>query len=255
MLWTSACTQARRGGASLPRAAGSLYGVRHGAALRTIPPRRPRSRRSPGPRSTRLPEPFASHLGEVVLQVEELAEAELLADLGIDDPLDLTGLYEGLPIGEKSVDIRRASCPTGSACSAARSSTNGSRKARSLEHLVRHILIHEVGHHFGLSRRGHARARGAGLSALLEGRGLALVRGGRLLFEGLDLELGPGEALHLTGPNGSGKSSLIRLAAGLLRPAAGTIERGRVRAGRRASRARPRTAAGQGAGLLARADA
>jgi heme exporter protein A len=51
-------------------------------------------------------------------------------------------------------------------------------------------------------------------------------RGGRLLFEGLDLELGPGEALQVAGPNGSGKSSLIRLAAGLLRP-----ERGRVEAG------------------------
>ena len=50
-------------------------------------------------------------------------------------------------------------------------------------------------------------------------------RGGRLLFENLDLQLGPGEALHLTGPNGSGKSSLIRLAAGLLRAESGRIDR------------------------------
>jgi len=49
-------------------------------------------------------------------------------------------------------------------------------------------------------------------------------RGGRLLFEALDLKIGPGEALQLVGPNGSGKSSLIRLAAGLLRPEAGRIE-------------------------------
>ncbi len=60
---------------------------------------------------------------------------------------------------------------------------------------------------------------------LLSGQGLALVRGGRLLFEGVDVALSPGEALHVTGPNGSGKSSLIRLVAGLLKPAAGTIER------------------------------
>ncbi len=49
-------------------------------------------------------------------------------------------------------------------------------------------------------------------------------RGGRLLFEGLDLDLGPGEALQVVGPNGSGKSSLIRLAAGLLRPESGRVE-------------------------------
>ncbi|WP_240325624.1 heme ABC exporter ATP-binding protein CcmA [Sphingomonas mesophila] len=61
--------------------------------------------------------------------------------------------------------------------------------------------------------------------SLVSGRGLALVRGGRLLFEGLDLELGAGEALLLTGPNGCGKSSLIRLVAGLLQPSAGTVRR------------------------------
>ena len=60
---------------------------------------------------------------------------------------------------------------------------------------------------------------------LLHAEGLALVRGGRLLFEGLELQLDGGEALHITGPNGSGKSSLIRLIAGLLKPAAGRIER------------------------------
>jgi heme exporter protein A len=60
---------------------------------------------------------------------------------------------------------------------------------------------------------------------LLAFENVTLHRGGRLLFERLDLMVGAGEALHLTGPNGVGKSSLIRLAAGLLKPAAGTIKR------------------------------
>ncbi len=53
--------------------------------------------------------------------------------------------------------------------------------------------------------------------------GVACWRGGRLLFEGLDLALEPGDALVATAPNGAGKSSLLRLAAGLLRPLWGTV--------------------------------
>jgi heme exporter protein A len=60
---------------------------------------------------------------------------------------------------------------------------------------------------------------------LLALRGVACIRGGRLLFEGLDLELAAGEAALVTGPNGAGKSSLLRLAAGLLRAAAGEVVR------------------------------
>jgi heme exporter protein A len=61
--------------------------------------------------------------------------------------------------------------------------------------------------------------------SLLAFRGVACERGGRKLFEGLELAVGRGEAALVTGPNGAGKSSLIRLAAGLLRPAGGTVER------------------------------
>jgi heme exporter protein A len=60
---------------------------------------------------------------------------------------------------------------------------------------------------------------------LLRVEGAALVRGGRLLFEGLDLMLEPGEAVQVTGANGSGKTSLIRMVAGLLEPSAGRVER------------------------------
>lgn len=62
------------------------------------------------------------------------------------------------------------------------------------------------------------------MSALLRLEGVACLRGGRLLFEGLSLALAPGEALWVQGPNGAGKSSLLRLAAGLLAPAVGKVE-------------------------------
>jgi heme exporter protein A len=61
------------------------------------------------------------------------------------------------------------------------------------------------------------------VKALLRFENVTLRRGGRLLFENLNFELGAGDCLQVTGPNGSGKSSLLRLAAGLLR-----AERGRV---------------------------
>jgi len=58
---------------------------------------------------------------------------------------------------------------------------------------------------------------------LFEGRDLLCVRGERRVFAGLDFALGAGGLLILIGPNGSGKSSLLRVMAGLLRPARGAL--------------------------------
>ncbi|MEY4238665.1 MAG: hypothetical protein RL339_1266 [Pseudomonadota bacterium] len=99
----------------------------------------------------RLPQPFAAHLAGVVLQVEEFADAETLALLGIEDPFELTGIYEGVPVGEKH------SAPSGTLPDRIRLFRAPildewiARGDETLEHLVAHVVIHEVGHHFGLS--------------------------------------------------------------------------------------------------------
>src|SRR3546814_6914444 len=49
-----------------------------------------------------LPAEFRAYLGDIVFAVEEYADEETLAALGIDHPLDLSGLYHGRPVGEKS---------------------------------------------------------------------------------------------------------------------------------------------------------
>jgi predicted Zn-dependent protease with MMP-like domain len=99
----------------------------------------------------RLPAQFSAHLGAVVLLVEEFADEELLADLGIEDPFELTGVYEGLPLHEKSIaDSGRLPDRIRLFRQPILDEWIG-RGDETLEHLVAHVLVHEVGHHFGLS--------------------------------------------------------------------------------------------------------
>ena len=99
----------------------------------------------------RLPAQFAEHLGDVVLRVEEFADEELLAATGIEDPFDLTGVYEGLPLHEKSIGHSGAMPDRIRLFRAPILDEWIARGDETLEHLVAHVLIHEVGHHFGLS--------------------------------------------------------------------------------------------------------
>jgi predicted Zn-dependent protease with MMP-like domain len=99
----------------------------------------------------RLPAQFRTYLGDVVLRVEEFADDELLAELGIEDPFDLTGVYEGTPLYEKSIEHSGRLPDRIRLFRGAILDEWIARGDETLEHLVAHVLVHEVGHHFGLS--------------------------------------------------------------------------------------------------------
>jgi predicted Zn-dependent protease with MMP-like domain len=98
----------------------------------------------------RLPAEFRRHLTKVVLRVEELADGSVLDAMGIEDPFELSGLYQGRPVSEESAWVSGELPPlvhlyrrplldewveTGVA----------------LEDLITHVIVHEIGHHFGFS--------------------------------------------------------------------------------------------------------
>ncbi len=97
-----------------------------------------------------LPDPFAAHLKDVVLQVEEFADDETLEALGIEDAFELTGLYEGVPLTQKSVD-QSGGLPDRIRLFRRPILDEWTCGHDSLEHLIAHVLIHEAGHHFGFS--------------------------------------------------------------------------------------------------------
>ena len=97
-----------------------------------------------------LPEPFADSLGDVVLLVEEFADDATLDAMGIEDPFELSGLYEGVPLTEQSVS-QSGSLPETIRLFRRPILDEWAGGNNTLEHLIAHVLVHEVGHHFGLS--------------------------------------------------------------------------------------------------------
>jgi predicted Zn-dependent protease with MMP-like domain len=97
-----------------------------------------------------IPDELKRHLGPVVIRVDDFPDEETEDEMGLESPFDILGLYRGVALPHKSVSsilpnidmiflYRRPIldywCETG----------------EDLEHVVRHVLIHEIGHHFGLS--------------------------------------------------------------------------------------------------------
>lgn len=103
-----------------------------------------------------IPRRLRRHLGAVVIRVEDFPDEETERAMGLDSPFDILGLYRGVALPHKSVSdphphmdmiflyrrpILEYWCETG----------------EDLGHLVRHVLVHEIGHHFGFSDADMAR--------------------------------------------------------------------------------------------------
>lgn len=98
----------------------------------------------------RLPSPFAESLGDIVLLIEEVASPETARRVGLRHPMQLSGLYEGVPLNHQSV-LQSGTLPERITLYRRPIIAEWQSTRVSLEQLVSHIVIHEVGHHFGFS--------------------------------------------------------------------------------------------------------
>ena len=98
-----------------------------------------------------LPAAFRQQAGEIVFRVDDFAADEVLEDLGLQDAFELTGLYQGVDLGRRSL---LDPSPTPARVFLYRRPILDEWAERgdvSLAELVTHVLVHEIGHHFGLS--------------------------------------------------------------------------------------------------------
>jgi predicted Zn-dependent protease with MMP-like domain len=97
-----------------------------------------------------IPDALKRHLGPVVIRIDEFPDEETEDEMGLESPFDILGLYRGVALPHKSISSVSSNidmiflyrrpildywCETG----------------EDLAHVVRHVLIHEIGHHFGFS--------------------------------------------------------------------------------------------------------
>ncbi|MGE3302436.1 MAG: metallopeptidase family protein [Hyphomonadaceae bacterium] len=98
-----------------------------------------------------LPAQFRAMAGDVVIRIEDFADAEVLSDLGIEDPFELTGLYSGVDLTRQSYLDPARSIPMVFLYRRPILDEWADRGNVVLGELVAHVLVHEIGHHFGLS--------------------------------------------------------------------------------------------------------
>ena len=98
-----------------------------------------------------MPSAFRDLAGDVIFRIEDFADDETLADLGMEDPFELTGLYHGVDLTQRSMMDPAPQAPIVFLYRRAILEEWIERGDVSLRDLVTHVLVHEIGHHFGLS--------------------------------------------------------------------------------------------------------
>ena len=98
-----------------------------------------------------MPSTFRDLAGDVIFRIEDFADDETLADLGMEDPFELTGLYHGVDLTQRLMMDPAPQAPIVFLYRRAILEEWIERGDVSLRDLVAHVLVHEIGHHFGLS--------------------------------------------------------------------------------------------------------
>lgn len=98
-----------------------------------------------------LPDAFRGAAAAVLLRVEEFVQDDMLTDLSIDSPFELTGLYDGIPLTQKSVAEQQLQPDTIWLFRRAILDEWVERGDVTLTDLVTHVVVHELAHHFGWS--------------------------------------------------------------------------------------------------------
>ena len=99
----------------------------------------------------RLPEGFRRLCDGVAVRVEDFPDDETLREMGLDSPFDLLGLFRGIGLAQGGASLQTGQFPNMIWLYRRPLLDYWAEHEETLGHLVSHVLIHEIGHHFGLS--------------------------------------------------------------------------------------------------------
>jgi predicted Zn-dependent protease with MMP-like domain len=98
-----------------------------------------------------MPSEFKRLAGDIIFRIEDFADDRLLDEFGVEDPFELTGLYHGVDLTHRSIADPAPSAPIVFLFRRAILDEWIERGDVGLKDLVAHVLVHEIGHHFGFS--------------------------------------------------------------------------------------------------------